>query len=387
MGEDSASSERKGIQGRKGEEILAMKKRPGRTWIGVVSLVAAILGVVLIFSPPSWGFDSKWHAEATRKGMQANGFSSDARLLAPFTNYLTDFFSVVGFEKIYEHLKKAPPPGCPTGVYGIDMGDMARLHFDALTSTDQVEHQWKTLEANTKFALRKWAGDSSMPPKFRPVVLMTIVGMSLHAVQDFYSHSNWVNLFKEGRAGALNGGNEIPIWYEVPPDKRAKMKLISGWYPDGTDRDKVYHEALNKDCSSRPLNPEAVEVASRASVAWVRMLLGEPGIPWDSLKSWKPTPEHIAGPWLRNADATFLTTTSTLAKHWDEPTPSRNVFNPDPVRNRNQAMAALFLSLNVYSENLKIGPGLIPTPNWVGVMHYHVERDLARGLYLQNVKR
>jgi hypothetical protein len=62
---------------------------------------------------------------------------------------------------------------------GIQLEDLARLHFDALTSHAQVESQWKTLEANTQAALVKWAAEPSVTDGYRPVVLMTIVGASL----------------------------------------------------------------------------------------------------------------------------------------------------------------------------------------------------------------
>ena len=48
---------------------------------------------------------------------------------------------------------------------------------------------------------------------------------------------------------------------------------------------------------------------------------------------------------------------------------------------------ALGLTLNVYSKNITLSTGATPTPHWVGFTVYHVERDLARGLYLQNVAK
>lgn len=341
----------------------------------------AIAGVVALGAHAA-AFDTKWHADATRVAMSANGFSSDARLLTQFTNYITDFFSVVGFEELYKHLPSGAPAGAPSGLYGIDMADMARLHFDALTTREQVEHQWRTLEANTVQALNKWQAEASVKPAFRPVVLLTIVGASLHAVQDFYSHSNWL---KKAPAAA---GSPAPIWFDVAADARTKLDVRSGWYPDGTKPDMLYHKDENKDFTGRILNAEAFDAASRASTDWVkRIVAATPNVPWAELKAWKPEPENINGPWLRNADASFLTTTSTLAGHWDGPTPVRNVFNPDPTRNRNMALQALLLSLDVYKTNIGLSNPLTPTPHWVGYSMYHIEKDLAKGLYLQDSKR
>ena len=49
------------------------------------------------------------------------------------------------------------------------------------------------------------------------------------------------------------------------------------------------------------------------------------------------------------------------------------------------AVQALGLTMSVYSKNIAIsGNGATPTPHWVGYTIYHVEKDLAKGLYLQN---
>lgn len=339
-------------------------------------------GALAVFSSFALSFDTKWHADATRVGMAGNGFSTDARLLCQFTNYLTDFFSVVGFEELYKFLPNGAPAGAPSGLYGIDMADVARLHFDALTSREQVEHQWKTLEENTKQALIKWNGDGSVKPAFRPVVLISILGASLHAVQDFYSHSNWLKKVN------TPAGGTAPIWYDVPAEDRAKLDVRTGWYPDGDKPDMLYHKDENKDATGRLWNAEAFDAASRASTDWIKRIMdGTPNLPWAELKAWKPEPANINGPWLRNADASFITTTSALAGHWDGPTPVRNVFNPDPDRNRNMAIQALLLTLDVYKTNIGLSNPLVPTPHWVGFSMYHIEKDLAKGLYLQDSKR
>ena len=308
--------------------------------------------------------------------MVQNGFSSDARLMAQFGNYLTDFFAAADLNEVYKRLG-SEPAGWPTGLYGVRNEDVARMHFDALTSEAQVEYQWKTLEANTLAALKKWNVDPSVKPGFRSVCVLTILGSSLHAVQDFYSHSNWLKVV----------GNGAPIWYDVPADQRMKLDIRTGWYPDGDKPGLLYHKDENKDATGRILNAEAFNAATRASVDWVkRIVVQSPEIPWAKVRAWKPQPINIQGPWLRNADATFVTTTSTLAGHWDGPTPVKNVFSGDPSRNTHMARQALALTLNTYSRNIAMSSGATPTPFWVGFTLYHVERDLAKGLYLRNNK-
>lgn len=339
-----------------------------------------LAGALFAVVSSALAFDTKWHADATRAAMEQNGFSADARLLCQFENYLTDYFSG-GNSKVFNPLPASMKEGLGRGLQNVDDVDVARLHFDALTSEDQVEQQWKSLEANTRAALVKWAADPSVKSGYRPVVLMTVLGASLHAIQDFYSHSNWL------RKVASTGG-VAPLWFDVLEAERRKLDVKTGWYPDGNKPTMLYHREENKDATGRPLNPQAFEIATRASVDWIRRIMAvTPEVPWDTLKTWKAQPANLNGSWLRNADASFITTTSILADHWDGPTPAKNVFAPEAQRNKNMAQQALGLTMKVYSQNIALGGASTPSPHWVGFTIYHVERDLAKGLYLQDVRK
>jgi len=313
--------------------------------------------------------------------MDKHGFSADARLMCQFANYLTDYFSAPGDH--LERLNAYVPAGIPKsgGLGGVDPVHVARLHFDALIMHSQVEHQWKTLEQNTKNALDRWAADPSVKEGYRPVVLMTILCASLHAVQDFYSHSNWLK-----KVPARDGST--PIWFDVSDADRSQANIQSGWYPDGTTAGRLYHREENKDSSARPLNAQAFDAATRASIDWVGRLMAEtPGVAWASLKAWAALPANLNGMWLKKPDATFITTTSTLAGHWDGETPAKNVFAPEAQRNKNMAGEALQLTLGVYFKNISQSTPATPTPHWVGFTIYHVEKALSSRLYLQNEMR
>ncbi len=332
-------------------------------------------------------FDTKWHAEATRIAMERNGFSADARLLCQFENYLTDFFSGTDAQELVWSRLGVEPPRGQTGLPGMDMTDFARLHFDALTTEAQVEQQWKQLLENTIASLQRWSKDPAVKPAYRPVVLMTVLGASLHAIQDFYSHSNWLRKIGPNATPPTSG--PVPIWFDVPRRVRESLEIKSGWYPDGNRFGILYHKQENKDSTGRPLNPEAVEAATRASIDWIRRLMdAAPEVPWAALKAWRAQPANLNGTWLRNADATFVTTTSTIVGHWDGATPAKNVFSPEPPRNSRLAGEALQLTLGVYSRNVAISHNsATPSPHWVGFTVYHVEKALAYGLYLQDFKK
>jgi hypothetical protein len=345
--------------------------------LGIRVLACALL--VVAVAAPSQAFDTKWHADATRHAMEQNGFSADARLLCQFGNYLTDYFSSIDFEPVYAQLPPSFPKG--KGLGGIDTADVARLHFDALTTHAQVEHQWKTLEQNVDKALVKWAANPSVKPGFRPVVLMSILCGSLHAVQDFYSHSNWLRKVKPQ-------GGAAPIWFEVPEADRVQANIQSGWYPDGTKPGILYHHQENKDSTGRPLNAVAFDAATRASIDWVsRIMTATPDVPWATLKAWTALPANLNGMWLKKPDASFITTTSALADHWDGATPAKNVFAPEGSRNKKMAGEALQLTMGVYLRNISQSSAATPSPHWVGFTMYHVEKDLSKGLYLQNEMR
>jgi hypothetical protein len=358
-------------------EHITMKNSFLREAIPIIACAA----LIVTFVTPSLAFDTKWHADATRHAMEKHGFSADARLMCQFANYLTDYFAGPGdyIEKLNAHV----PAGIPKsgGFGGVDPADVSRLHFDALIAHNQVEWQWKTLEQNTRLALERWAADPAVKDGYRPVVLMTILCASLHAVQDFYSHSNWLKKIP-ARDGAT------PVWFDVPEGDRTHANIKSGWYPDGTVAGRLYHREENKDSSARPLNAQAFDAATRASIDWVgRLIAATPGVPWAMLKAWAALPANLNGMWLKKPDASFITTTSTLADHWDGDTPVKNVFAPEPSRNKKMAGEALQLTLGVYFKNISQSSPATPTPHWVGFTIYHVEKALASQLYLQNTVR
>jgi hypothetical protein len=344
--------------------------------------IFAVLLVWLTLTGPSLhAVDHKWHVLATLKAMQENGFSEDARLLAQFTNFLVDFYAVVDEfapkieavvrEQFYKNLGES-------GKLRIAPDDVARLHFDNLSGNDQFVVQWRLLERNTVNALKKYATLGSVKPGFRPIVLLTITGISLHVLQDFYTHSNWVDeCFKTSR---WVNAKVNPTWFELPPEELPRLNLVSGVYPEGNEPGIVYHKQVNKDNSDRPGHAQAVEVMNRASVEWVRRLISAcPEVDWDALRSYKvkTVPEKR---WLRQTDANLITSIASIASHWDGP--GRYVFDSSKVKDTVKACRVLNTSLADYSVSLLLvdNPYKLPTPNWVGYYVYHVEAEISAGL-------
>src|SRR5437879_610253 len=114
------------------------------------------LAVVLLLARPAAAFDTWWHAEATRHGMDANGFSADARLVAQVENYITDMLAALssGNAEYGDIFKKMGWPVDSAYDY---------LHFDAVFTEKDIEHNWEMLQKNTLEALQKYDADRAMP--------------------------------------------------------------------------------------------------------------------------------------------------------------------------------------------------------------------------------
>jgi hypothetical protein len=71
--------------------------------------------------------------------------------------------------------------------------ELERLHFDDLFSSDQVHHTWRRYTTGTMAGLL-WAANRYKNGDTSAIhAAQNIVSVSLHAMQDFYSHSNWVD--------------------------------------------------------------------------------------------------------------------------------------------------------------------------------------------------
>lgn len=332
----------------------------------------------LLFSINCLAFDTWWHAECTRKAMVANGFSSDARLATQVSNYLTDIESAmltVNMIGVTEREKEE--------VFAINARSSYEfMHFDALFTTKDLELNWQNLYRNTINSLQRFSNNADVKPGFRLIVLLNIIGASLHAVQDFYSHSNWVNTYVSLKKTV------IPTWYGEDSSYRMALQLYTGAYPDGSAKGKKNHADLNKDCSNRPLNKEAVEVAERASIEWVKMIMdATPELPWAELKAYNIQNNLVMKNFLIDQDANFLTSSSILGPdggHLDGPKPVKFIFSKEKNIDieRRLATTVLLSTIRKYFTNLSLKDNIykLPSPYWSGFRVYLITTFLAEGL-------
>jgi hypothetical protein len=98
--------------------------------------------------------------------------------------------------------------------------DLVKVHFDDLFHPESVRGTWRRYLSGTAAALI-WIGDaSSASPQRRIRMAHNAVGVSLHAMQDFYSHSNWID----------DPGLRNCTWFEVDPADRQRLSLWTGSY-------------------------------------------------------------------------------------------------------------------------------------------------------------
>ena len=111
--------------------------------------------------------------------------------------------------------------------------DMVKVHFDDCTSTAQIELAWNRYLGGTVAGLL-WAADRGDVAAARHVV-----GVGLHALQDFYAHSNWVDEPKR----------RARTWLETPAADREGMHLYTGTYEHEDHFGFKPHGKLSLDCT------------------------------------------------------------------------------------------------------------------------------------------
>src|SRR5688572_2859234 len=138
--------------------------------------------VVIIFCEcsvfPVSAYDTGHHTDLTRNALLAEGFNEQAIRVVVLQNWLTDLYG-------------AHPLAIPGSEIKAIKGDVEKLHFDNLFSTQEVRNYWIQLIANTQSAVS--AAASREGDELR---VLALIGISLHAVQDFYSHSNWIDIYQ-----------------------------------------------------------------------------------------------------------------------------------------------------------------------------------------------
>lgn len=229
----------------------------------------------------------------TRDALSAEGFGNVAVQVVQINNWFNDLYEQDTSNSYSGHVSWF---GSFSGFFGnlltlwrkenwskavVDAAEKA--HFDSsdpIDSTAQAEAEWKRLALVTRAQLQRCAAVGDVEGA------LGVLGISLHALQDFYTHSNWVE--PKGIRAATSGDGpgwaamgtygSHPTWFDVPASERAKYNIYSRFngspkvgHGDWNSPSRGSGElSMNKDWCGRPFHREAYVTAAIASRQWVQ---------------------------------------------------------------------------------------------------------------------
>jgi hypothetical protein len=266
--------------------------RPRASWSPRSGALLSLAVVALLAAPAgAQAFDTGPHSDITRDALVAEGFGSTAADVVVVNNFFID---------LYSNSSKIPQSGhadTAVSVLGAffendekwpkSVLDAAnRMHFDAsifdVFKVSRAQAEWERLQRATDQLLRsiKSGGGGN-----KEIKLLSTIGIGLHSLQDFYSHSNWIE--KQGVAGVdgtdwskLTVGL-TPTWFDVPKLTRDGLNVYIGGSsghkdrPHGawnTDGNRTMEKGVNKDWPGRPGYADSYTTSYFATRQWVRAI-------------------------------------------------------------------------------------------------------------------
>lgn len=227
------------------------------------------IALLLVLVPPLDAFDTGHHRDMTIAALRKEGFSDDAINVIVLQNWLVDWYAAHGDRKLHPLVREHEDY--------IIVAETKYLHFDSLIGRNVGESiardYWTTLAKSTSAAIVK-----RLRAKQPDVLgILTLLGVSLHMVQDFYTHSNWVGDPREDPKGNdvspylvstwLDLADRLPIAPQVP-------RVMTGMFPDkdGEKTGNVTHAMMNKDNSTINKWDRAYAAGYIATRQWIQGL-------------------------------------------------------------------------------------------------------------------
>jgi len=164
-------------------------------------------------------FNTGNHFVATYKGLARADFSDSAIRYVQISNYQVDY--------VANYPEQVAPAVLRRGVASASM----RFHFDSLFEADRIDGEFAWMES----AAQSVVENAARAGDIRRII--TALGITLHAIQDFYSHSNMAD--QDWRRWA---DRRIVLWDELPDEVRTSPLLAlktgktSGIHPAPPDR-------------------------------------------------------------------------------------------------------------------------------------------------------
>src|SRR5438309_5016006 len=205
--------------------------------------LTALLAITALLVSPASRLDSYWHSQCSQKVGEQFGFTEDAWKIMQLGNFSPDFFGPVS-EYASKNLQR--PELDALNQYAANnpqvRGAAIFFHFDNLNSdlhsNSDFDYLFSHLLQSTQNLLAGY-NNLHVDDRTRKVLTLITLGASLHAVQDFYSHSDWIHNDFNGTAAKLvrlpSGELRAPTWFEfrdqaADPDKWP-FQVKTGIYP------------------------------------------------------------------------------------------------------------------------------------------------------------
>jgi len=285
------------------------------------ALAVGASAVALLVPVQAAAFDTAPHFDITGDALSAEGFNRDAVRVAQVNNWFND---------LYVNAKDVPQSGHSSWwrvVLGARwyLGEIEHwpdgavaaataMHFDSndgglgYRRQRDLEQEWKRLLDMTVRVCVSGRPDD-------PLQCLTALGASLHAVQDFYAHTNWVEpAFAagsgyDGPGWESRGQGTAPTWFDLAPSVRApsSSRVYTNGPPSGrvdtadklfnrkhgswrSDKNASLATAMNKDWPGRPRYAEAYMAAYFASRQWMQAVKAGVNAPeyWSRVLSYRP---------------------------------------------------------------------------------------------------
>jgi|GEM_PF-988195 len=118
----------------------------------------------------------------------------------------------------------------------VGYNDLAKLHFDDTFTGGSIEATWERYASGTLAGLY-WASEQG--PNGDVAAGHHILGISFHAVQDFYAHSNWVSA----------PHRRCQTYFQTDPDERRRQWLFTGAYATARSNAPAIHGNYSLSCS------------------------------------------------------------------------------------------------------------------------------------------
>lgn len=157
-------------------------------------------------------------------------------------------------------------------------GDLIKLHHDDTFTVHGLEDNWERYLGGAVLALY-WAAENND----RDAAHM-ILGMTLHSVQDFYTHSNWMD----------DPARRLKTWHDYTPRDRANMRLYTGTYELPETIGPHHHGSYGFACGT--LNKQPVKSTIEAICGGVSPF-SSTGVcvEYNSCKEGTPVPVSVLG--------------------------------------------------------------------------------------------